>query len=399
MLNESINLPCGAVIKNRLVKAAMTERLSYDGLPNERHVKLYEHWADTDAGLLITGNVLIDHRHLESAGNIVVDSNTKPDQLLKWTKAAQKNGSHIWAQISHSGRQTNRFVNSRPKAPSKVQLKKMRLFAEPVALIESEIHQIIDGFVNAAAVCKQGGFTGVQIHAAHGYLISQFLSPITNKRTDQWGGSIENRSRVLREIVSKVRATVGPEFPISVKLNSADFQRGGFDENDSLEVIKMLDRLKIDLLEISGGTYEKLVFFEMEPEKESTRRREAYFIEFAEKVREVSAIPLMITGGFRTYSFATQSLQSKEVDLIGMARPFILNSQQIHQFIDGEIEKLDEVTIRTGLASLKDSAEAGFYARNIFRLSKGKPVNSKLSPLISSIVLIVSELRKAIGRK
>ncbi|MEL6561957.1 MAG: NADH:flavin oxidoreductase/NADH oxidase family protein [Bacteroidota bacterium] len=399
MLNESLKLPCGAVIKNRLVKAAMTERLSYDGLPNERHVKLYEHWADTEAGLLITGNVLIDHQHLESAGNIVIDANTKSNQLAKWTEAARKNGCHIWAQVSHSGRQTTRFVNSRPKAPSQVQLKKMGLFGVPSELKEAEIHKIIDGFVNAAIVCKEGGFTGVQIHAAHGYLISQFLSPITNKRTDQWGGSIENRSRILREIVSKVRIAVGAEFPIAVKLNSADFQRGGFDENDSLEVIKMLDRLKIDLLEISGGTYEKLVFFEMEPQKESTKRREAYFIEFAEKVRGISTVPLMVTGGFRTYSFANETLESGEVDLIGMARPFILNSHQIRQFINGEIEKLDEVSIRTGLASLKDSAEAGFYARNIFRLSQGKPINTELSPLVSSIVLIVNELRKAVGRK
>ena len=348
---------------------------------------------------MITGNVLIDHKHLESAGNIVIDDNTNVEKLQQWTNSTKKNGGHIWAQIRHSGRQTTRFVNSRPKAPSIVQLKKMGLFGVPEELSASDIDQIIEGFIKAASICKAGGFTGVQIHAAHGYLISQFLSPNTNKRTDQWGGSIENRCRILREIVAGVKKELGADFPVSVKLNSADFQRGGFDEIDSLEVIKMLDQLGIDLLEISGGTYEKLVFFTMDNHKESTRKREAYFIEFAEKVRAVTGVQLMVTGGFRTHQFAAESLKSGEVDMVGMARPFILNIDQIKGFIHGDVERLSNVSIKTGFASLKDSAEAGFYARNIVRLPQGKEADPTLSPIWSSIYLVSSELKKAIGRK
>lgn len=397
-LQDSFTLPCGAVIKNRLVKAAMTERLSFDGQPNDHHVSLYKRWAATGVGLQITGNVLIDHKHLESAGNVVIDEKTNLEKLIRWTDVAKIDGAHIWAQISHSGRQTTRFVNNQPKAPSKVQLKKMGLFGSPKELIESEIWEIIDGFVNAAAICKKGGFTGVQIHAAHGYLIGQFLSPLTNKRSDKWGGNIENRSRILKEVISKVRNAVGDKFPISVKLNSADFQRGGFEEEDSLNVIEILGQLGVDLLEISGGTYEKLVFFLLNDQKDSTKRREAYFIEFAKKVRKITKIPLMVTGGFRSYEFAEETLKKGEVDMVGMARPFVLNLHEMNGFLDGKVEKLSNISIKAGLKVLKDSAEAGFYARNIIRLSTGKEVDLNLSPLMSSMFLVISEFRKAVGR-
>lgn len=403
LLNTPISLPCGVTLPNRLIKAAMTERISNNNFePTEGHQRLYDMWANTGVGLLITGNVVIDQKHLESAGNVCFDDNMLP-QIKKWAAVGQEKGTHIWVQISHSGRQTNRFNKNRPLAPSSVQLKKLGLFGKPRAMSEDDIQAVIQGFVKTANLSKEAGFTGVQIHAAHGYLLSQFLSPLTNQRTDQWGGTLENRSRLLRTIIRETRKAVGADFPISVKLNSSDFQRGGFTEEESLEVVNMLDKEQIDLLEISGGTYEKVAFFIMNEDeigtKQSTREREAYFIDFARKIRTVSNMPLMITGGFRSYPFCNEVLENGELDLIGMARPFITNLEDFPAFLRGEVPQLENIVIRTGIKQFEDSAEGGFYASQLVRLSKGKKLNLKMSPLWSSNFLILYELKKAIGKR
>lgn len=399
-LNTPFTLPCGVTLANRLVKAAMTERISDRHLqPTANHQKLYDTWANTGAGLLITGNVMIDRTHLESSGNICIDESVSIPSLSAWANAAKKSGNHVWVQISHAGRQTNKFSSSRPLAPSEVQLKKIGLFGKPVAMTEEDIQSVIQGFIQAARIAKQAGFTGVQIHSAHGYLLSQFLSPKTNTRSDRWGGSIENRSRLLLTILREVRKEVGAGYPVSVKLNSADFQKGGFTEEDSLEVVKMLDREKIDLLEISGGTYENVAFFLMNDIKTSTRQREAFFMDFAKKVRSVSTLPLMITGGFRSREFCNEVLENGELDFIGMARPFLTNLANMAEFLKGSVQKLDNRIIRTGIKQFDDAAEGGYYARQIIRLSKGKKVSLDLSPMWSSNFLVLHELRKAVARK
>ncbi|SIN82598.1 NADH:flavin oxidoreductase/NADH oxidase family protein [Algoriphagus halophilus] len=401
-INTKFELPCGITLKNRLVKSAMTERISNHKLePTIEHERLYEKWADTGAGLLITGNVMIDRIHLESAGNVCFDDEKMLPKLKKWAAAGKKNGNHIWVQISHAGRQSNKFSTLKPLAPSEVQLKKLGLFGKPRAMSETDINVTIKGFIKAAKIAKDAGFTGIQIHAAHGYLISQFLSPLTNQRTDDWGGSIFNRSRLLLTVIREIRKVVGPSFPIAVKLNSSDFQKGGFTEEESLEVIKLLDNEKIDLLEISGGTYEKVAFFLMNEDqvKKSTRQREAYFIDFAKKVRTISNLPLLITGGFRSYDFCNAALEKGELDLIGMARPFITNLDDIHSFLKGEIPNLDNLILRTGISQFEDAAEAGFYARQLIRLSKGKKVKPSMSPFICSNFLILNELRLAVSKK
>ncbi len=404
MLNTSFELPCGAVIPNRLVKAAMTERLSNTKFePTAAHEHLYCRWAGTGTGLQITGNVIIDRVHLESAGNVAFDDDGMLPKLQSWAKAAQHTGNPCWVQISHAGRQANRFSTLRPKAPSAVQLQKLGLFGRPVPMTEEDIQEVIAGFVQAAKLAQAAGFSGLQIHSAHGYLLSQFLSPLTNQRNDQWGGSLENRSWLLLQVVKEVRAAVGASYPISVKLNSADFQRGGFSEEESIEVVKMLDTAGIDLLEISGGTYEKLAFFLMNDEssnlRESTRQREAYFIDFARKVRAVSKVPLMITGGFRSRAFCEEVLEKGEVDLIGMARPFITNVNEIASFLSGETAVLENLVIRTGLAALEDAAEGGFYARQLIRLAEGQEVNPGMNPIWAANFLIIHELKKALTRR
>ena len=279
------------------------------GRATEALERLYGIWSDGGAGLLLSGNIQVDQDHLERPGNVIVDA--EPDvpareALEAWARAGTRAGNHFWAQISHAGRQCQKIVNPRPKAPSAVKLGLPGgQFGEPVPMSEDDIEAVIEGFARCAKILVDAGFTGVQLHAAHGYLLSQFLSPRSNQRSDQWGGSLENRARLLLACVARVRVAVGPRIPISVKLNSADFQRGGFDFDESLQVAKWLEAASVDLIEISGGTYEqpRLLNLEgMEPVEAqsvaaSTRAREAYFVDFAEAMRREINIPLMVTGG------------------------------------------------------------------------------------------------------
>lgn len=230
MIDLPLTLPCGHVIPNRIAKAAMTEGLvdTQDRCTDEL-LRLYRTWARGGAGMLITGNIMIDRTHLERAGNVVVeDSSHGFVKLREWARTVHEAGSQLWAQISHSGRQCPRMVNRHPLAPSAVQLQLAGNFGQPREATEADIADIISRFGNTAAVLRDAGFDGVQIHAAHGYLLSQFLSPRTNRRTDQWGGSLENRARLLLEVVRTVRQRVGASFPVAVKLNSSDFVSGGF---------------------------------------------------------------------------------------------------------------------------------------------------------------------------
>jgi len=348
MISTPLTLPCGAVIKNRLCKAAMTEGLADPaGRPTSALDRLYGLWSDGGAGLLLSGNIQIDGDHLERPGNVIVDA--EPDDatrqaLATWAAAGTRGGNHFWAQISHAGRQCQKIVNPHPKAPSAVKLGLPGgQFGQPDPMTEEDIEVVIAGFARCAKVVVNAGFTGVQLHAAHGYLLSQFLSPRSNQRQDQWGGSLENRARLLLSSVARVRAVLGPTVPISVKLNSADFQRGGFDFDESLQVAKWLQAASVDLIEISGGTYEqpRLLNLEgMEPVEEqtvvaSTRAREAYFVDFAEAMRKQLSIPLMVTGGLRRLDAMNAALETGCADMIGIGRPMCVVTDAPGQLLNG----------------------------------------------------------------
>lgn len=348
MLDQPLTLPCGAVLPNRLSKAAMTEGLADPlGRPTEELERLYRVWGAGGAGMLLSGNVQVDGAHLERPGNVILD---KPadgamiDALRRWTGAAKAGGAQFWAQISHAGRQTMKPVNPHPKAPSAVKLGLPGgQFGEPVALTGDEIRDLIARFASTAQSCREGGFDGAQIHAAHGYLISQFLSPRSNLRTDEWGGTLENRARFLREVVRATRAAVGPQFALSVKLNSADFQKGGFAFEDSQTVAGWLADDGVDLIEISGGTYEqpRLLGIEgMEPVeqpgvKASTLAREAYFVDFALAMKDAVKVPLMVTGGFRTRAAMEEALARGAADVIGLGRPLCVEPDGAAQILAG----------------------------------------------------------------
>ena len=372
LINESFTLPCGQVIKNRICKAAMTERIAKgNNLAHQGHANLYDRWADGNIGISLTGNVQVDRRNLEGPANVAIDKNNYKEQfdaLKAWSKAGTKNNTQLWMQISHAGRQTPGEINSSPMAPSDIGLKiPGKNFGTPTPMTEEDILDVIDRFVFTAKIARDTGFTGVQFHSAHGYLLSEFLSPDINNRTDAWGGSIENRTRIHLEIIKRCRQEVGEDFPISVKLNSADFQKGGFSPNESIKVAQMLENAGVDIIEISGGTYEqpKLIGVEAsinakrsEKRKESTIAREAYFLEYAQDIRKAVSIPLMVTGGFRTREGINDALQSNVCQIVGIGRPLCADPYCIKKMLSGELETLPsfEKTLSLGPYILSPSS-------------------------------------------
>ena len=363
-ITDKLDLPCGVQIKNRICKGAMTEGLADEqNRATSKHVNLYNRWSDGGAGILLTGNVQVDHRYLERPGNVVIEGQQTNEQLSRLTayaEAGTKNNTHLWMQISHAGRQTPASVAETPVAPSEVQLQMPGAqFGKPRSLSDEEILDIIQKFAHTASVAKETGFTGVQIHGAHGYLISEFLSPDINKRDDNWGGSLEKRSKFLLEIVRSVRKSVGDSFPVSLKLNSADFQKGGFTHEDAIQVTSWLNEEGLDLLEISGGTYEQphLVGIDMglnperaEVRRESTIAREAYFLDYANDIRNVFKGPLMVTGGFRSIQGMNDALNQNACDVIGIARPFCIDPQIANKLLSKDISETPtlEKTMQVG---------------------------------------------------
>ncbi|MCG7550586.1 NADH:flavin oxidoreductase/NADH oxidase family protein [Pseudoalteromonas sp. Of7M-16] len=314
------------VVKNRIFKSAMSEQLGdKNHNPTDKLVTLYRLWAAGDIGISVSGNIMIDRAALSGARDVVLDQHSDLDSFRRWTAAGSENNTHFWAQINHPGKQIISQLCAQPVAPSVVPLGNglARHFNLPRALTDEEILALIDKFASCAARCKQVGFGGVQIHAAHGYLISQFLSPLHNIRTDRWGGSLQNRMRFLVATYESIRLAVGPDYPVAIKLNSADFQRGGFSEAESMQVAKMLDEMGIDQIEISGGTYENPVM--MGNMKESTRARESYFLEYAKQIRTQVNTALVVTGGFRSATGMRACLQSGAADFVGVARALAID--------------------------------------------------------------------------
>ncbi len=423
-LSEPLTLPCGAVLPNRIAKAAMTEGLADPSdQPTTAHQVLYQRWSEGGAGLLISGNVMVDRRYLERAGNVVLEDDSGLERLSAWAKAGTRAGNHLWMQINHPGRQCPRMVNMHPVSPSEVQLKLAGNFARPRALNEAEIHQIIERFATTASLAKAAGFTGVQIHSAHGYLGSQFLSPVTNQRSDQWGGSLANRARFLLATIDAVRDRVGGDFPVSVKLNSADFQKGGFSLEDCVQVAQWVGEHGVDLLEISGGTYEQLVFMssgsrdqadQAQPAvRESTRKREAYFLEYAEAIRSAARIPLMITGGFRSRHAMEEALQEGNCAVIGLARPFCVDAEIARKLISGALawcpKQEDELYLGEGwlspasrsrtIQAVNNQGQAGWYYHQIIRLSQGLPPEMDLGVFQAFCRHMTGDFRRALARK
>lgn len=424
MINTPLTLPSGVELPNRLVKAAMTERLA--NAKNEvtdRHIRLYKAWGDGGIGLQITGNVLVDRRNLEAPGNVAIDgapSNEHAVMLGKWAEACKAGGGKVVMQLSHAGRQTQKMVNPQPDAPSAIAVDLPGgQFGTPRAMTGDDIKRLIEKYALATKAARAAGFDGVQVHSAHGYLMSQFLSPLTNQRDDEWGGPLENRARALVEVLKAATAEAGPGFGVSVKLNSTDFQKGGFSKADSMAVIGMLNELGLDFVEISGGNYEQPKMMDMdglkpaheEGARESTKKREAYFLDYAKEVQSVAKMPLMVTGGFRTAAGMNDALAAGEADLIGLGRPLCVDVDAPAQLLSGDLDELIkwESTLRIGpgifspnssvgiFKALNGFGMQGWYYHQLHRIADGEVPNRKLGVLSAFLKMqgIDSRMAKA----
>ncbi|QNG20648.1 NADH:flavin oxidoreductase/NADH oxidase family protein [Rhodococcus triatomae] len=319
-LFSPLRLKSGQVLRNRIAKAAMEEGMAGTAqLPDERLVELYRRWGTGGAGLLVTGNVMVHAEALTGPGGIVLDADAPLEPFAAWAAAGKAAGASMWMQISHPGRQVQANMPGVVWGPSDVAVdvgKHSKRFGRPVAMTTEQIRETIARFATTAQRAEQAGFDGVEVHAAHGYLLSQFLSPLVNTRSDEWGGSLENRARLLLEVVRAVRAAVSPGFAVAVKLNSADFQRGGFAADDAAAVIALLEPWGVDLVEVSGGSYESPAM-SGRPADGRTAAREAYFLELAAELAEASATPLMLTGGISRRDTADRVL-ADNVAVVGI---------------------------------------------------------------------------------
>lgn len=372
-LDSELTLPCGTILCNRFAKAAMSEQMATrSGAPTEKLTALYRRWSQGGAGLLITGNVLVDRRQPVEPYNVVIENERHLDSLARWAQAARAGGADVWMQLNHPGRQVPRTTSARPVAPSPIPLRLVRgVFARPRALEAREIEDLIARFGRAAGIAQRAGFTGVQIHAAHGYLVSQFLSPRTNRRTDDWGGSLAGRMHFLLELVRAVRESVSPGFAVGVKLNSADFLRGGFTEEESMEVVRALNDERIDLLEVTGGTFEAPAMWGYGPKRASTLEREAHFAAYAECVRDVAQMPIMLSGGLCTPETMARVVRDRIADVVGLARALALVPDLPHLAIAGAEVPPVGGPRRTGLRLVDAALEGLWHNHQLRRLAAG----------------------------
>jgi 2,4-dienoyl-CoA reductase-like NADH-dependent reductase (Old Yellow Enzyme family) len=380
-LRDPLPLPCGQVLPNRIMKAALSEGLGdKQNSPDERPERLYTSWSQGGYGLIVTGNVMVDRTQLGEPGNVVIEDERNLEALSLWAKATKDAGVPIWVQLNHPGRQSNPLTLGHiPVAPSPVALN-LPGATKPCELTSVEIEDIIERFAAAAVVCETAGFDGVQIHGAHGYLVAQFLSPLSNQRDDEWGGDSERRMRFVLEVVRRIRARVSPGFAVGIKLNSADFQRGGFTEDESRSVVAALASEGIDLIEVSGGSYEQPAM--MGKTADSTRAREAYFLEYARTVRSLAGdIPLAVTGGFRSRAAMHEAVNVGECDVIGLGRPTATTTDAANVVLAGRIETLASHQVRTGmrgflgkfvdLKSLDGILELSWHTDQLHRIGAG----------------------------
>ena len=351
LLFTPITLPNGTTIKNRFFKSAMSEGMGTKNFqPKKNIATLYKRWAEGGTGLIITGNIMIDPKGTAEPGNIVFDKNSNMEILKDWAKQGQQHGAKVMVQINHPGKQVPKTIAKETVAPSAVPLGNglNKLFSTPRALTTSEVEELVQKFITSAKVAKEAGFSGVQIHAAHGYLVSQFLSPHDNRRTDKYGGSLENRMRFLKEIYLGMREELGKDFPIGIKINSTDFKEDGLTEEDSLETIVELANLGLDFVEISGGTYERPAMMGAT----STSSNKVFFAEYSKKLKQKVDIPVIVTGGIRSINAMNTLLNDNTTDFIGIARPLTIDPNIPNKIKQGTYTIVETTRVSTGVKKL-----------------------------------------------
>lgn len=380
-----LTLPSGAVIPNRVAKAAMEENMAVGGqLPGEEIVRLYQRWSEGGAGLLITGNVMVHAQALTGPGGVVLDEHSPLEPFGRWAGAARSGGAKVWMQINHPGRQVMANMPGVAWAPSAIRVdigRNSKRLAHPVAMTSAQIEETVARFATTARRAEAAGFDGVEVHAAHGYLLSQFLSPLSNQRTDEWGGPLENRARFLLECVRAIRAEVASGFAVAVKLNSADFQRGGFDADDAKKVIELLAPLGVDLVELSGGSYESPAMTGQAADGR-TRAREAYFLTLAEDLARTSPLPLMLTGGIVRRPVAEEVLASG-VDLVGMGTALAIDPDLPKTWRTDAEARVEVQPVRLKDKALASAASMARVRYQLRRLGRGRPARPGVNPILA----------------
>jgi 2,4-dienoyl-CoA reductase-like NADH-dependent reductase (Old Yellow Enzyme family) len=389
LIGTPLTLPCGAMLANRLVKAAMSEQLAdASNNPSDRLISLYWTWANSGASALVSGNVMIEREAISEPGQVVIEDESAMPSLVRWAEAAKSGGAQAWLQLNHGGRQIPRLLRSRPVAPSAVPMRGP-LFGTPTALESNQIEELIERYARSAAIAVRAGFTGVQVHGAHGYLISQFLSPLTNRRNDQWGGDPQRRRRFLSDVLAAVRKAIGPRAVLALKLNASDFQRGGIDTEEALGTVEALSGSTIDVLEVSGGTFESAAMLGVRGKSDGGEtvgaNRDGYFVAFAQRARERLSKPLMVTGGFRSARAIEDALASGAADLIGLARPIVLNAELPRQLLNDPtcVISFDHrlnppLLLRSGLFG--GMAQIAWHTVQLWQRSEGTHAELELSP-------------------
>ncbi|MGR7560850.1 NADH:flavin oxidoreductase/NADH oxidase family protein [Klebsiella aerogenes] len=392
-----LRLASGVVINNRIAKAAMEENMAdANHAPSTELLTLYQAWAQGGAGVIITGNVMVDARAMTGPAGVVLEDEQHLDKFRAWSQAACSKGAQVWMQINHPGRQMPGGLGQETLAPSALALdlgSQSSRFRLPRAMDDKDIADVTRRFITTSRLAERAGFHGVEIHAAHGYLLSQFLSPLSNQRTDQYGGSIENRARLLLDIVRGVRETVAAGFTVVVKLNSADFQRGGFSINDAKTVVQLLAESGVDLVELSGGSYEAPAMMGAMRD-ERTLAREAYFLQFAEQIAEVATIPLMVTGGVRRREVAERVVNSG-IALVGIATAMAIVPGLPQYWREGEY---DAPLLRQGNWKNKAIAATAHMAAvkyQLQRLSRHRAARPQVSPLWALLTAQLTAKRQA----
>ena len=398
-----LTLPNGTVLSNRLAKAAMEENMADQAsglgqVPGERLVNLYRRWAEGGIGMMITGNVMVDPTALTGPGGVVLEQGTLDDpdvreRFTDWAEAAKAHGAHLVMQISHPGRQVYAAQGTEAVSASDTRLEMgsdtiNKLFAPARALTGDEIRGLIRRFAETAFAAQSAGFDGVQVHAAHGYLLAQFLSPLSNLREDEWGGPLENRARLLLEIVRAIRARVDAGFTVGVKLNSADFQKGGFDVGDATQVVEWLGAEAVDFVEVSGGTYESAAMMGESQDgriSQSTVAREAYFLDFAKDIAAAATMPLMVTGGITQLDTAERVIATEGVAIAGLARALIITPDLPKRWRAGEAVKGPVQTVGWKNPALRSLANMALAKANLRRMSEGDAPKQRFNPLLASL--------------
>lgn len=315
-LGAPLELPCGVVLKNRMVKAAMSDSLG-DGAgdPTDEQIRLYERWSDGGSALSIIGEVQVDPQYPEKPGNVVLGAASDRNRLARLAQVGSAGGSHVWPQLGHAGALAHSPISD-PAGPSALDVDGLSCDA----LSATAIEELPGTYAAAARRAQSVGFGGVEVHAGHGFLLSQFLSPLFNRRPDRYGGTIEARGQVLLDVVRRIRRDVGAEFAIAVKINSSDQLEGGLTEDEALIVVELLGNEAVDLIDISGGTY-----FPGAASSSDRSSSGPYFMNFARRAREVTDTPLMLTGGVKRRDDAAAAVASGAVDVVGLARALVLD--------------------------------------------------------------------------